>query len=116
MTKEDAMSNSDPTRVTGPLTDAQLAAMEFEPESAEEAFRRGYQDGFLAGADDMDDLVRLDGMKAEDAFALCEDHYWDALAVWRGTNKDELVWPPALLTPLIDGGATERNREDEGSA
>ena len=74
------------------LTVSDLAAM--SPENAEQAYRRGYADGYIVGVQDVIAALGL----VEPPSAVWQ-HWQDALTTWVRETSSERVTPPELVSP-----------------
>jgi hypothetical protein len=71
-----------------PLTDAESGL-------AEEAYRRGYRDGWIQAAETMYDLMSDRQLPLQAAYDACWNHWMMTLLPWRLGGHDRSVLPPA---------------------
>lgn len=88
------MTNRKPQRLKV-VSASELANL--PPETAEQAYRRGYHDGWLVSLNMLSEAMH-GGMTLQQAWAACLAHHDGALHRWANGCKpdDKEVWPPEM--------------------
>ncbi len=81
------------------VTGEEMLKMELEPESPEESYRRGHQDGWVEALNAIGELMFKKRYSRDRAHELCWNHWITELYDWVNGNCEERTVPPFLQIP-----------------
>jgi hypothetical protein len=90
-----------------PLTDAESGMVE-------EAYRRGYRDGWIQAAETMYDLMSDRQLPLQAAHDTCWNHWMTTLLPWRLGDRSQMISPPAMNSGWLHvPGLTGQEMDDD---
>jgi hypothetical protein len=108
----DYVGGSDPA---GPIRLSQIPPLTgAESGLAEEAYRRGYRDGWIQAAETMHDLMSDRQLPLQAAYDACWNHWAMTLLPWRLGVRSRIVSPPTMRSEWLHvPGLTSREMDGD---